>query len=411
MHLEGAGLAEHPDLGALGVAAHDRVVDDDQLLATDHVLEGVELEPDAELAQGLAGLDEGAADVGVLDEALAEGDAALLGVPGGRRGARLGDRHHQVGLDRELAGQLAAHLDAGGVHGLAGDRGVGAGEVDVLEDAALARRLREPVGTQPVLVDRDQLAGLDLADHAGADRGERGVLGRDHPAAVEPAQHQGTDALGVAGGVQGVLVHPDERERSAQHRQHLERPLLERGVRVVGEQRGDQPGVVGRRLDVAGVQRQLALRVGQLLHQPLQLVGVDQVAVVAERDRAVRGGAERRLRVLPGAGAGGRVARVADREVALERVERGLVEDLRDQPHVLVDQDLAAVADRDAGRLLAAVLQRVETEVGQLGDVLAGRPDAEDAARVARALFLGVEVVVEATVAPTSARVVHGRRC
>ena len=88
MHLEGAGLAQHPDLGALGVAADDRVVDDDQPLAADHVLEGVELEPDAELAQGLAGLDERAADVGVLDEALAEGDAALLGVAGRGGGAR-----------------------------------------------------------------------------------------------------------------------------------------------------------------------------------------------------------------------------------------------------------------------------------------------------------------------------------
>src|SRR5690242_21855984 len=45
-----------------------------------------------------------------------------------------------------------------------------------------------------------------------------------------------------------------------------------------------------------------------------------------------------------------------------ERVEGGLVEDLRDQPHVLVDQDLAAVADRDPGRLLAAVLERVEAD-------------------------------------------------
>ena len=143
---------------------------------------------------------------------------------------------------------------------------------------------------------------------------------------------------------------------------------------------------------------------GSVLDQLLQLVGVDQVAVVAERDRAVGGGAERRLRVLPGAGTGGRVARVPDREVALERVERGLVEDLRDQPHVLVDQDLAAVADRDPGGLLAAVLQRVEAEVGQLGDVLAGRPDAEDAAGVLGALLLRVEVVVEPTVAPTPAR-------
>ena len=94
MHLAGAGLAEHPDQGALGVAAHDRVVHDHQPLAAHHVLERVELEPDAELAQGLAGLDEGAADVGVLDEALAERDAALQRVAGGSRGAGLGHRDH-----------------------------------------------------------------------------------------------------------------------------------------------------------------------------------------------------------------------------------------------------------------------------------------------------------------------------
>src|SRR4029078_10289979 len=79
--LGGAGLAEHPDLGPLRVAPDDRVVDDDEPLAADHVVERVELEPDAQLAQGLAGLDEGPADVGVLDEALAERDARLLGVP------------------------------------------------------------------------------------------------------------------------------------------------------------------------------------------------------------------------------------------------------------------------------------------------------------------------------------------
>ena len=127
--------------------------------------------------------------------------------------------------------------------------------------------------------------------------------------------------------------------------------------------------------------------------------GVDQVAVVAERDRAVGGGAERRLRVLPGAGAGRGVARVADGQVALERVEGGLVEHLRDQAHVLVDQDLPPVADRDAGGLLAAVLQGVEPEIGQLGDVLAGRPDPEDATGVLRALVLGVECCGQPAVA------------
>ena len=77
--------------------------------------------------------------------------------------------------------------------------------------------------------------------------------------------------------------------------------------------------------------------------------------------------------------------------MATQRVERGLVEDLRDQAHVLVDQDLFAVADRDAGGLLAAVLERVEPEVGELGDLFTGRPDAEDPARVLRTPVVRVE--------------------
>ena len=40
----------------------------------------------------------------------------------------------------------------------------------------------------------------------------------------------------------------------------------------------------------------------------------------------------------------------------------------------------AVLADRDAGRLLAAVLQRVEPEVGEARDVAGRRANAEDAA-------------------------------
>ena len=90
---------------------------------------------------------------------------------------------------------------------------------------------------------------------------------------------------------------------------------------------------------------------------------------------------------------------MADGQVALQGGQVALVEDLGDQAHVLVDHDLVAVADRDAGRLLAAVLQGVEAEVGELGDLLAGGPDPEDAAGVLRPLIVGVELVGEHPIA------------
>ena len=157
---------------------------------------------------------------------------AGLGVADRGRGAGLGNRDDQVGVGRVLLGQPAADLDAGGVHAAAGDRGVGAGQVDVLEDAALRLGRREVLAAQAVLVDGDELAGLDLADDGGADDVQRRRLAGDDPAALQPAEHQRAHALRVAGGVEGVLVHEREAEGAAQLRQHLHGRGLDGEVRV-----------------------------------------------------------------------------------------------------------------------------------------------------------------------------------
>ena len=147
---------------------------------------------------------------------------------------------------------------------------------------------------------------------------------------------------------------------------------------------------------------------GQLGDHLGELGGVDQVAVVAERDRTVGGGAERRLGVLPHGGAGGRVAGVTDGDMALEGAERGLVEDLGDQAHVLEDEDLGAVAHRDARGLLSTVLQGVQPEIGEFGDLFARSPDTEDAASVLGALLTGEQVVAESSV--TTWHAIESRR-
>jgi hypothetical protein len=74
------------------------------------------------------------------------------------------------------------------------------------------------------------------------------------------------------------------------------------------------------------------------------------------------------------------------------------VEDLRHQAHIFVDKDLAAITDRDAGRFLTTVLERIEAEVGQLGDFFARCPYAKDPARVLGAFFTGKKVMREQTI-------------
>jgi hypothetical protein len=391
--LGGSGLAQHPHDGALGVAAHDRVVDDHQALAGDHLAQGVELEADAELADGLAGLDEGAAHVGVLHHPLPVGDPGLLGVAdrGRRPGLRGGD--HQVRLDGMLTGELAAHLGAGLVHAAPCDAGVGAGEVDVLEDAALGAGLDHLLAVQALLVHDHHLAGGDLAHEArAADVQRRGLRG-DDPAALEPAEHQGADALRVAGRVQRGLVHEREAVGAAQQRHHLAEGVGEAPLGV--QQRGHQGGVGGVAAgELAGSRGALAL-----VDQLQQLLGVDEVAVVGEGDGALVTGAEGGLGVGPHRAAGGGVAGVPDRDVPLEGLEGGLVEDLGDQAHVLVDQDLGAVGGRDARGFLSAMLEGVEPVVGEFGDVLTGGEDTEDAAGVLGALLAGEQVMGESSVA------------
>ena len=138
---------------------------------------GVVLQPHAEVADLLRRLDEGAADVVVADDAELEGDAARFGIADRRRHAGIGNRHHDVGGHRAFAGELDADPLAHVVDVRALDGRIGPGEVDVLEDAEALRDLGEGLDrAQPLLVDDDDLARLDVAHELGADDVERAGL-------------------------------------------------------------------------------------------------------------------------------------------------------------------------------------------------------------------------------------------
>jgi hypothetical protein len=165
----------------------------------------------------------------------------------------------------------------------------------------------------------------------GADDVERGGLAGDHPAALEPAEDQRADALRVAGGVEGVSSMKTS-EKAPRSCGSTSSAAPRASVGVVGEQRGDQEVslVAPSRLRMSALSSSVG--VGELGDHLGELGGVGQVAVVAQRDRAVGGRVERRLGVLPGARTRSWSSGVADREVALERLERRLVEDLETRP-------------------------------------------------------------------------------
>src|SRR4029450_9647213 len=100
-----------------------------------HLGKRVELELHALLAKALVRLDEGPADVAVLDQPLAERDSRRARESDRGRRAGVRNRQHEVGLDRRLLGEALAHADAGTMYLDPCEPGVGPSEVEELEDA------------------------------------------------------------------------------------------------------------------------------------------------------------------------------------------------------------------------------------------------------------------------------------
>ena len=162
----------------------------------------------------------------------------------------------------------------------------------------------------------------------------------------------------------GVTERDDLRVRDRDNRVGADEPLhhrnrcIQQASRLARQQRGDQLRV--------GAGGEVGSLGGQLVPQ---LVCVGQVAVVPDRDQRVVARVTHRLRVVPLVGAGRRIPNVTDRPIAREAAQGRLVEDIVHQAELTEDRDLSPVAGGDAGALLAAVLERVQGEVGEPRDV------------------------------------------
>ena len=97
-----------------------------------------------------------------------------------------------------------------------------------------------------------------------------------------------------------------------------------------------------------------------------QLVGVGQIAVVADREPAELEIGEERLDVARRHLAGRRIAHMADRHRPRQPGDDVLrAEIVADQAGAAMGAELLAVIGDDTGRFLAAMLQRMQPERGQ----------------------------------------------
>src|ERR1700677_693948 len=173
--------------------------------------------------------------------------------------------------------------------------------------------------------------------------------------------------------VQRVFVHERQAERTAHSRQQFQRRLFQGGIGcAVGQQRTQDVRVGCRRSRAAPAnQPRVAGTCGKGS-------GVDQISVVPQCNSGAGGGvAEHRLGVFPRGVARGGVTAVPDGDVAVHCRQRLLVEHLADQTKVFEDQHLRPIGDSDSRGFLAAMLQRIQSVVGEFGYFFARGPDPE----------------------------------
>ena len=116
--------------------------------------------------------------------------------------------------------------------------------------------------------------------------------------------------------------------------------------------------------------------------------GVDDVAVVGEREFQVWAMRDDGLSVDDAVRAGGRVASVSYRDVAGQVEEMIVFEPLPDESHRGAIVDSGAVGGGDAGALLSAVLEGVYAEERHAGDVFSAMINADDTAGFASGIVV-----------------------
>jgi hypothetical protein len=200
-------------------------------------------------------------------------------------------------------------------------------------------------------IDDHHLAGLKLTLRHAADGPERACFAGHHVPVAQAARSERADTARIAKPDQELWRHDGDAVGAANSSHHLAHGGFGSAIEMPHQHAGEDLGIAG------GVE---VLSRG--LHFSAEFLCVDDVSVVGHRDLAHHALAKHRLSVSEDAGPGGAVSGVADRHVALKALKHVGGEYLADQAHVLVVPNPRAVADGDACRLLASVLEREQAE-------------------------------------------------
>ena len=304
VHLARAGAAHERDETARRRAAHDRVVDHHDALAVEDLANRIVLHLHLRVAAGLRRLDERAAHVVIADQRELEGSPLSSANPSAAEFDESGtlNTRSASGAGCSRASRLPERA-ARAIDRAAEDAAVRAREVHVLEHAAPRFQLRQRMRRlHAVAVDRRR----SRPARRRARTWRRRCRARTSPTRTRRRRRAGPSRAAASRADRARRATCRRSRRSGCTRPP--RRLSASASRIAGVGGGGARELVDDHLGVhrRGEDRTLVLEL--VTH----LGGVDQVAVVGERDVAALGAREDRLRIVDRRRAGGAVARVAD---------------------------------------------------------------------------------------------------
>ncbi len=257
--------------------------------------------------------------------------------------------------------QQAPQLLARFLHRAAEDKRIGPRKIHVFEHAMRMRADRSiALPRHSVLAHDHHLARLHIAQVDGVDQIERAGLGGEYVADRAARQFhlpecQRPESVRIARDNDAVFRQKHQRKRAFQLQQRLAQSTRQSPLARPRHQMQDHFGIA-RSLEDGAFTLQIAP----------QLARIGDVTVVRHRDLPFIAGHRKRLGVQQHRVAGRRIARVSDGQLTRQSSQHFRREDVGHMAHALVIVNMAAVARRDAGALLAAMLHRVQAQIGEI---------------------------------------------
>ena len=347
-----SGFAKKPDDYPTRRAPHQGIIDHDDVLASDHMRNGVEFQPHRQLPLGFCRHDEAPSGIVAAREAEIEGKAGAARITDRGNRTRIRNRDDDVGVEVHivLVRQSLSEAGANRMNGFAEIFGIRTRKIDEFEDALVrSSTLLEAVGMMALPVHDHHLSWLDLAVGHRTERVESAGFGGYEDRRAFEADVERAESRGVTRRHERIFVHHDQTVGAFQPRERI-------GKEIFSPRRFRSGDKMENEFRIRG-----SLENGALFGQAgAQEAAIGNVAVVTQGDASFVAGCDQRLSVGNARASSRGIAHMAYAEPGWVMFGYETAQDRGDHAQILFRAQATIFVPGDAARFLTAMLKGKE---------------------------------------------------